>query len=240
MPCAGDSRQNLYIKYMDRKELLTKFYADKDYSGLKQILSESDAADELDILARIFIEEKDYLSAANIYDKTGMRYEYGRCLLLSGNLEETRHIWRSIKEDTPATLWGKSLLEFINLYVVNIPSFFQIRAFLEVDLDALLCANLITYCENIANGAHLFAQNNPESYKFIGRVFVNNKYFELAELFLKKAKDVCYIDPEVHFLLAKCYLHKKDIKHAKDALKICLDKGYGYYPAKKLLKEISS
>ena len=71
-------------------------------------------------------------------------------------------------------------------------------------------------------------------------LYLNNKYFELAELFLKKAKDVCYVDPEVHFLLAKCYIYKNDIKRAKDALKISIDKGYGYFPAKKLLKEITN
>ena len=224
---------------MERKELLTRFYVNKDYDNLKQILSTSSSKQELDILARIYIEEKNYTTAAEIYNKIGMLYEYGRCQLLCGNIEETAHIWRSLKDDTPAVHWGCSLLEFINLYVINIPTFFQIRAFLEVDLDALLQAKLITYCENIANGAHLFAQNNPESYKFIGRVFVNNKYYELAELFLKKAKDVCYVDPEVHFLLAKCYLSQKDIKRAKDALKTSMEKGYGYYPAKKLLKEIT-
>ena len=169
-----------------------------------------------------------------------MLYEFGRCRLLCGDLDSTKKIWSSIKDDTPAVLWGRSLLEFINLYVIKVPTFFQIRAFLEVDMDALLKANLITYCENIANGAHLFAQNNPESYKFIGRVFVNNKYFELAELFLKKAKDVCYVDPEVHFLLAKCSLHKNDLNSAIKSLKTSMEKGYGYYPAKKLLKEITN
>ena len=225
---------------MDRKELLTKFYVNKDYELLKQALPSSKNPDELDILARIYIEEKDYAKAAQIYNDLGMLYKFGRCRLLCGDLDSTKKIWNSIKDDTPAVLWGRSLLEFINLYVIKVPTFFQIRAFLEVDMDALLKANLITYCENIANGAHLFAQNNPESYKFIGRVFVNNKYFELAELLLKKAKDVCYVDPEVHFLLAKCSLHKNDLNSAIKSLKTSMEKGYGYYPAKKLLKEITN
>ena len=225
---------------MDRIELLKDFYADKNYNKLKTLLVNSNISEEKEILARVYLEEKAYKSAAKIYNELGMIYEYGRCELLQGNLENARELWLSIKEDSPPVLWGKSLLEFINLYVIHIPTFFQIRAFLEVDMDALLKANLITYCENIANGAHLFAQNNPESYKFIGRVFVNNKYFELAELFLKKAKDVCYVDPEVHFLLAKCSLHKNDLNSAIKSLKTSMEKGYGYYPAKKLLKEITN
>lgn len=223
---------------MDRIELLKDFYADKNYNKLKTLLVNSNISEEKEILARVYLEEKAYKSAAKIYNELGMIYEYGRCELLQGNLENARELWLSIKEDSPPVLWGKSLLEFINLYVIHIPTFFQIRAFLEVDFDALLNAKMISYCENIANGAHLFAQNNQESYKFIGRVFVNNGYFDLAELFLNKAKDMCYVDPEVHFLLAKCFISKNDYNQAKSALTTSLEKGYGYYPAKKLLENL--
>ena len=224
---------------MDRKELLKDFFVTKDYKKLKNILSESNNPSEKEILARIYLEEKKYSLAASIYEKINMQYEYGRCELLCGNLETAKAVWNDIKEETPALLWGKSLLEFINLYVMHVPTFFQIRAFLEVDFDALLNANLITYCENIANGAHLFAQNNQESYKFIGRVFVNNGYFDLAELFLKRAKDICYLDPEVHFLLAKCFINKNNYIEAKKSLQTSIEKGYGYYPARKLLEKIN-
>lgn len=225
---------------MDKKELLNKFYLKKDYTELKKILSNSINSYEQEILARIYLEENNYPAASQIYKELDMQYEYGRCELLQGNIDKTKKIWSLIKEETIQIQWGKSLLEFINLYVIHIPSFFQIRAFLEVDLDALMNAGLVEYCENIVNGAHLFAQNNQESYKFIGRVFVNNKYFELAELFLNKAKDVCYLDPEVHFLLAKCYLQKNNIKNAEKALNTAIEKGYGYYPARKLLTEMKN
>ncbi len=223
---------------MQKQDLMREFYVNKNHKYLKERLYDSNNATEKEYLAKIYIEEKDYLKAAKIYSQLNMRYELGRCVLLSGNLEETKLIWSGINEDNPATLWGKSLIEFINLYVIHIPTFFQIRAFLEVDLDAMLNANLITYCENIVNGAHLFEQNNQESYKFIGRVFVNNEYFDLAELFLQKAKKVCYVDPEVHFMLAKCHIHNNDTKSAISSLKTCLEKGYGYYPAKIMLKKL--
>lgn len=224
---------------MDNNELLTRYYLHKDYDNLKPILEVSHNPKELEILARIFLEEKNYTAAAQVYKSLDMLYEYGRCELLQGNIDKTKFIWESITDENQAILWGQSLLEFINLYVVHIPSFFQIRAFLEVDLDALLKANLITFCENIVNGAHLFAQNNQESYKFIGRVFVNNEHYELAELFLKKAKDICYVDPEVHFLLAKCFINAKNLQEAKKALNISIEKGYGYFPARKLLEKIN-
>lgn len=223
---------------MNKQELMTEFFVNKDYEKLKLILNDSTSPVEQEYLARVMVEERNYSKASEIYKNLNMLYEFGRCELMRGNLEETKSIWSKIKNETPATLWGRSLLEFINLYVIHTPSFFQIRAFLEVDLDALLKANLITYCENIVNGAHLFEQTNQESYKFIGRVFVNNSYFDLAELFLKKAKDVCYVDPEVHFMLAKCHIHNNDFESAKKALKTSVEKGYGYFPSKKLLLEL--
>lgn len=224
---------------MQKNELLKEFFVNKNYNKIIETLSASQNPLENEYLARAYLEVKNYAKAEQIYKSLNMQYEYGRCCLLQGKLEETQEIWKGIKDDTPATHWGKSLLQFINLYVINVPTFFQIRAFLEVDMDALLNAGMITYCENIANGVHLLAKNNQESYKFIGRVFVNNNYVDLAELFLNNAKDICYIDPEVHFLLAKCYLQKNDIEKAKNTLKTSLEKGYGYYPAKKLLEKIN-
>lgn len=223
---------------MNKQELMTAFYVNKDYEKLKFFLKDSASPIEQEYLARVFLEEKNYQKAAEIYKSLNMPYEFGRCELLQGNLEKTKIVWGSIKNHTPATLWGLSLLEFINLYVIHVPTFFQIRAFLEVDLDALLKANLITYCENIVNGAHLFEQTNQESYKFIGRVFINNSYYDLAELFLQKAKDVCYVDPEVHLMLAKCHLHNNDMDAARKSLQTSIDKGYGYFPAKKMLNEL--
>ena len=224
---------------MNKKELFTEFFAKKNYEYLKLELKDSIKKEEISILARIYLDEKNYQKAADLYEKINMLYEYGRCQLLLGNYDKAKDIWLKLENDNPAIIWSKSLLEFINLYVINIPSFFQIRAFLEVDLDELLRANQIKYCENIVNGAHLFAQNNPESYKFIGRVFVNNNYYDLADLFLQKAKDVCYVDPEVHFLLAKCYIEKKELNKAKKSLQTSIEKGFGYYPAKKLLEKIN-
>lgn len=223
---------------MQKADLMREFYVNKNYLMLTKVLADTKSDYELDFLAKSYLELKEYKKASHIFARKGNLYEFGRCELLCGNFDNTRDIWTNIKEDTPASLWGKSLLEFINLYVVHVPTFFQIRAFLEVDLDALLNASQITFCENIVNGAHLFERNNQESYKFIGRVFLNNNYFDLAFMFLEKAKDICYVDPEVHFMLAKCYLHKQEFNKAKNALNISLEKGFGYFPAKRLLEQI--
>lgn len=224
---------------MTRKELLTEFYKDKKYEMIISNCINSKNAEELYYVARSYTETQDYEKAIKIFNHIGCTYESGRCELLQGHYEEAKKIWMSIKEDSPATLWSKSLLELINLYVIHPPTFFQIRAFLECDLDALLKAEQINFCENIVNCAKILQDRNQETYKFIGRVFTNNEYYELASLFLDKAKDVCYIDPEVHFLLAKCYVAENDIKKAQKSLETCIKVGYGYFPAKKMLKELN-
>ena len=137
---------------MDRKELLKEFYVKKNYVNLKNILQTTSFDSEKEILARIYLEEKNYDKAAQLYKSLDMIYEYGRCELLKGNFDYAKDLWNSIKIDSPPVLWGKSLLEFINLYVIHIPTFFQIRAFLEVDFDALLNAKMINYCETLQMG----------------------------------------------------------------------------------------
>ena len=114
---------------MNRKDILVEFFVNKNYEKLKNILSESQLNSEKDILARVYLEEKNYKKASELFCECGMHYEHGRCELLLGNFEAAKEIWHNIKEDTPAVLWGRSLLEFINLYVIHIPTFFSNQSF---------------------------------------------------------------------------------------------------------------
>lgn len=223
---------------MIRKDLLYSFYVEKDYSNLKSRLLDTQNSCELEILAGIYLEEQDFEKASEIYQRLNLRYELGRCKLLQGELSDAKVLWNSITEESTTASWGRTLIQFIERYVTDIPTFFQIRSFLEVDLDALLKAKQYGYCENIINGADLMARNNTESYKFIGRVLVNNNLHDMAKLFLEKSKNVCYVDPEVHFLLAKCYIANNDISQAKNSLNVCIEKACGYYPARKLLQQL--
>ena len=225
---------------MNRPELLNKFYVKRDYAGLKSSLAASKEPEELEILAQIYIIEQNYPKAEKIYEKLGMIYEQGRCCLLSGDLARTKELWYSTNDDYLPLLWGHHLLQFIERYVTDVPPFFQIRSFLEVDLDALLTAKQYEFCENIINADDIMAQNNTECYKFIGRVFVYHNFFDIAKIYLEKAKNICYADPEVHFLFAKCYLAKNNTHRAIHSLETCLERANGYYPAKKLLQEITN
>ena len=88
------------------------------------------------------------------------------------------------------------------------------------------------------SASDILVEFNPEAYKFIGRVLLNNGYFDLANEFLQKALEICYSDCEVHFLLAQYYLFKEDVQSAIKILKKSISINSGYFPAKNLLKSI--
>jgi hypothetical protein len=178
-------------------------------------------------------------SVSEFFNQNGYVLEYAYCKLLSGDAQGAKvEFAKTAKNDFRAD-WGMKLIQFIEGYVENTPTYFQIRDFLEIDLNLLLQAKQPDYVENIINGADIFYSINPESYKFISRVMLNNDFAEVALYYLKKAKDKFYYDPEMHYMLANCYVRQGETQLAKDSLKNCLDILPEYFPAKKLLQSIS-
>lgn len=164
--------------------------------------------------------------------------EYAYCKLLSGDFKTAKEEFLKTEKQDLRADWGKKLIQFIEGYVINAPSYFQIRNFLEIDLNLLLLADRPNFVENIINGADIFYSINPESYKFISRVMFNNDFTDVALYYLKKAKDKFYYDPEMHFMFANCYVRQGEIQLAKDSIKNCLTILPEYFPAKKLLSTL--
>jgi len=161
--------------------------------------------------------------------------EYAYCKLLSGDTQGAKKEFAKIAKNDFRADWGKKLIQFIEGYVTYTPSYFQIRDFLEIDLNLLLQAKRPDYIESIINGADIFYSINPESYKFISRVMFNNDFADVALYYLKKAKDKFYYDPEMHYMFANCYIKQGEISLAKESLETCLSILPEYFPAKKLL-----
>lgn len=185
-----------------------------------------------------FFNQKKYDVAFEMFDDLGCCYECGYCKLLLGDIGGAQYFWKKIKNTSPAVDWGLNLISIVQLTIPSSLTFFQIRNFLERDMQLLFETNQLRMLENIMSASDILAEFNPESYKFIGRVLLNNGYFDLANEFLQKALDVCYSDCEVHFLLAQYYLFKKDVQSAIKILKKSISINSGYFPAKNLLKSI--
>lgn len=178
------------------------------------------------------------LSSEDFFLQNNYLLEYGYCRLLSGDVKAASSAFSQIVDVDFRANWAEKLTKFIRGQMVDFPSYFQIRNFLEIDLNLLIKAGQAQFVENIINCSNLFYSINPESYKFIARVMLNNGFVEVALFYLKKAKDKFYMDPEMHYMFANCYIKSGEINKAKDSLNSCLTIMPGYYPAEKLLKQI--
>lgn len=181
---------------------------------------------------------KDF-SVESFFKQNNYMLEYAYCKLLSGDMQTAKYEFIKLENIDFRANWGAKLIPFIERYVSKVPSYFQIRNFLEIDLDLLIRAGQPVFVENIINGADLFYSINPESYKFISRVMLNNGFNEIALYYLNKAKDKFYYDPEMHFMFANCYAKSGDIFSAKESIKNCLTILPEYFPAQKLLASLT-
>lgn len=189
-----------------------------------------------DAKAKFF--EGDFFSAENYFHCNDCVLEYAYCKLLEGDADSAKSAFLSIYRKDLRADWGRKLIQFIQGYVSEVPSYFQIRNFLEIDLNLLIKADQPDFVENIINGADIFYSINPESYKFIARVMLNNGFQEVALFYLNKAKDKFYNDPELHLMLANCYIQNGSIEAAKNSLGNCLIILPDYFPAKRLLDNL--
>ncbi len=165
--------------------------------------------------------------------------ELAYCDIIEDNLEGAKKNFTSILEKDIRAKWGLILISMIEGDVSDYPTYFEIRNFLEIDIQILIAHYKGDYVESIVKYADFLFSLNPESYKFIARVFQNNDLKPQAKFFLEMAKQKFYNDPELHYMLALYYrdenLHPLAFKAAQDCLKICP----GYYPAETLLKQLN-
>lgn len=182
----------------------------------------------------------DYETTQDFFKSHGHIIEYGYCKLLEGDYNAAKMVFAKAYDYDFRANWAKKLIQFIEGQVYNMPSYFQIRNFLEIDLNLLIKAQKPDMVENIINGADLFYSVNQESYKFIARVMLFNDFDTIALHYLNKAKDKFYYDPEMHLMMANCYQRRGETKLAKLSANTCLSILPSYTPAKKLLEKLNN
>jgi len=189
-------------------------------------------------LARKYFDEKAYDEAYELFCELNMSYEQGLCKLLSDKLPEAYKIWSSVELPAIDIKWALVVYDLIRLKYNNLPSYFQVRAFLEVYLNLFIENKLFTYAENLISAQNILAKSNPEAYKFIARVLYSHGYFDILPDFIALSKQLCYLDPEIHFIEAQMFYgtgeYKKAIEALDDTLKIVPE----YFPAHNLKKVI--
>ena len=189
------------------------------------------------IFALTYLENSEYKKAAEIYKEINEKYQAGFCELLTGNEKEAENLWHS-KPATEPCLWGRCLLDFINLRKGQTPSYLQIRNHLEIDMGYFIQANKLKYAENLMKNEDVFISVNLESHKFIGKVLLNYGFFNMAKKYFLKSLNVIPSDAETLYFLGQYNYLTGAYKESQKALERCLENNYYYIPARKLLGKI--
>ncbi len=178
----------------------------------------------------------DYLSALEKLNKEDYPLEYAYAAFLAGNFELAKSILATV--DSIRANWLKELILLMTAKKMEAVTYFQIRNFLELDIDLFIKAQKINYLEKLLGYSEVLSEVNKESYKLIGRILFNNHLRSLAKFYLDKYKDEIYYDPELHFIYSKFYLEEENFKLALSSINQCLLVLPEYFPAKKLKQEI--
>lgn len=163
--------------------------------------------------------------------------EHAYLAILEGDLVTAQAVFESL--DSPRARWGKALVDILLGYIEQYPTYFEIRNFLEIDLDFLIKNEKIDYIEQVLGSLKLLIDINQETYKYVARAMFENRLYKACREYLEKSKDIFYNDPELHFLFAKYYIKTREYDKADFYLDECLNILPDYYPAKALQKEIS-
>ena len=155
--------------------------------------------------------------------------EHAYLAILNDDLRLAEEIFSS--NDSPRARWGEILAAVLSGYVDIYPTYFQIRNFLEIDLDFLLKNEKLDYVEQLLGALEFFSGINQETYKFAARVMYENNLLSAAYNYMLKSKEIYYNDAELQFMLARYFLRVHDIEEAYFYINECLKLIPDYYPA---------
>lgn len=215
-------------------------YFEKKYDDAVEMLNISPQRDSFDfrkLLAETLFYKQDFCSAIKIYEEINENFAVGYCYLLLNKIDLAIDF---LKESpiSPAQNWGLFFSELFRARVNVKPSYLQIRAFLERDLNLFLKLDLISHVQKIIDISDYLAQINPETNKYIARAFLFNDYPDYAKEYLDRAFEFTSHDAELHYLLAKynlaVNLKDKAIENLEESLRI----SDTYVPAKILLDKL--
>lgn len=172
------------------------------------------------------------------FAKNGYMLEEAYARLLSNDIAGAKVLFSFIKERDIRAHWALFMISLLEDNVQEYPSYFELRNFLEIDLNILITYYKGDYVEKIIRYADYMYTINPEVHKFIGRVLYNNGLVEQGLFFLNRAKSYFYHDPELHFMLGYINFSQGKLDDAQNALENGLRVLPEYFPSENLLKKV--
>lgn len=171
------------------------------------------------------------------FKKNNYLLEYGYCCFLGGDLEEAYKVLSPLTSTRAE--WAVRIIALIKNVYGEMPTYFQIRSFLEIDISLFIKYNRIDFIQRILDSADFFQEINMETYKFLARVLFKNDYKGVAKMFMDKSASDYYNDVELHYLYVEFYLAHDDKENALKAVNTCLRLNPNYYPAVRTYKELT-
>ena len=197
---------------MSDRKLEELLYIKKDYSEIKELLKFKTDSRSFNMLGQIYLNTTELDKAYEYFKKANNIQNCAYIKFLKGDLETALVLLNNIKDESSFINW---LINIINIIkdTESYPTYFQIRNFYEQDLDMLFRNK----------------QNN---------LIYNNKYYEESKNHIKKSIEICYKDPESHFLLGEIYIkiNKKD--EAINEFRKAIEVNEKYLPAEDRLKDL--
>lgn len=172
------------------------------------------------------------------FKKNNYLLEYGYCLLLGGELDSAKEILAPLTSTRAE--WAVNIIALIKNVYGEIPTYFQIRNFLEIDISLFIKYKKFEYVQKILDSIDFFQEINPETYKFVGRALLKNNYMGSAKILFDKSCSEYYNDVELHYLYAEFYLAHNDKENALKAVNTCLRLNPSYYPAVRTYRELTT
>lgn len=217
-----------------------KFLVDKDITQAINSLLVSDYFNSpkfQELYGDILFQKGDLHSALEIFIQEKKYYKAGYCCLLSNDINSAR-IFFEQAESSPAQNWELFLCQLFDNEVTVIPSYLQLRSFLERDFSAFLKYKLEKHVQKILDISEYLSEINPEINKIIARCFLNYEYFEYSKIYLERAFEFTTQDAELYYLSAKYFLASNEILEAKTSLKKAIFLQKNYLPAIELLEKL--
>lgn len=216
-------------------------YREKKYDeaiGLIKASAFVNAKSYKKLLADALFAKDDFVSAGKIYNEICEFYQAGYCYFLLNQIDAAIELFIKA-EESPAKNWNLFFAETFRARVNAKPTYLQIRAFLERDMNIFLRLDLVAYVQQIIDISDYLFSINPETNKFIARAFLNNNYPDYAKEYIDRAFDFTTKDAELYYLLAKYYKTQDLTDKVKENLKEALRLSDNFVPAKLMLEEIS-
>lgn len=190
-------------------------------------------------------EKQKFLTSAlddgcqSFFEANGYILELAYCKIIRGELNEAKNLFQLIVDENIRAHWGLLITNILSESPAVYPSYFELRNFLEIDLNILIHHGRGDYVEQIINYADVFSSVNLEVNKYIGRVFWNNNIKDLGKFFLERAKNDFFQDPELHYLLACVHLDEGNLERSKKSIENCLEVLPGYFPAVEMQRKLT-